>query len=267
MATKRKRARRSTSKRPAAKSGSIPARVPRPRMRTRVKAWLTARIVHRALRNPLVRKAVERLQRRDEVEYAAMHPEHAPAPTAQETKQPTTQQPQVIVVQVPEGTDPASVQVLHSAQQHQRPARQSKPSRKSPPQRRQSFPPPRSVSTPSPQQRPRVLPQQHRATPMVGAAPVTQPGSAPAAPEQLARMITQLLAQKGGSAIEVASLAQQFTARGVGAQAVRAALWHGHAQGWLKKSGPGRVAATARSVRAGGVPAEKVKKPGKRRSA
>lgn len=76
----------------------------------------------------------------------------------------------------------------------------------------------------------------------------------------VARWLTELLASKGGSAVEVSSLNSMLAPGGIQPQAIQAALWAAHSKGWVKKAGKGRVAATAKTVRAGGVPAEKQKK-------
>lgn len=87
-------------------------------------------------------------------------------------------------------------------------------------------------------------------------------GQGSMSPEQAARWITEQLATRRGSALEVSSLVQTLGALGTPQQVVQAGLWHAHAAGWVKKSGKGRVAATARTVRAGGVPEDRRRKVG-----
>lgn len=72
--------------------------------------------------------------------------------------------------------------------------------------------------------------------------------------EQLARWVTTMLASKGGNAQEVPALTAYLVAQGVPPQVVQAALADAHRAGWIKKAGEGRVAASARTVRARGVP-------------
>lgn len=70
----------------------------------------------------------------------------------------------------------------------------------------------------------------------------------------LARMLTQHLASKEGNALDTSALVQSLTQRGVAPQVAQAAIREAHSHGWIKKAGSGRIAASAKTVRAGGVP-------------
>lgn len=85
---------------------------------------------------------------------------------------------------------------------------------------------------------------------------------------ELARWVTMMLASKGGTALEVPALTAHLAAQGVPPAVLHAALTEAHQAGWIKKAGPGRVAASARTVRARGVPVDlDAHRPGTQRRA
>lgn len=83
----------------------------------------------------------------------------------------------------------------------------------------------------------------------------------------LAKMLTRHLASKDGSALDVSTLVQSLTQRGVAPAVAQAALQAAHGKGWIKKAGSGRVAASAKSVRAHGVPTDDLAQRRNRRAA
>lgn len=82
----------------------------------------------------------------------------------------------------------------------------------------------------------------------------------------MAKMLTRLLASKEGNALDVGALVRELAQRGTPPQVTRAALADAHQRGWVKKGGKGRVAATARTVRAGGVPDDLAQRRNQRRA-
>lgn len=75
-------------------------------------------------------------------------------------------------------------------------------------------------------------------------------------PAELARWLTAMLASRNGSALEVPQLIAGLSSRGVSVDTTRAALNLAHQQGWVKRSGKGKVAASAKTVRSRGVPTQ-----------
>lgn len=204
----------------------------KPSIKARFGAWL----VRVAMKRPTIRRALEFADRQDRLARYAIA-ERLPA-------RPARPAPPVRVSPVQPAYRPTS----------------ASPARKTKRTRRKATPP-----TPQPQLTTPQLPRVVSSMPTFRPAPMALPSNDL---PSIAKWVTEFLASKHGSAIETTSLNSMLAPGGISPQAIQAALWHSHAAGWVKRAGKGKVAATAKTVRAGGVPETKARKTRKtRRSA